>query len=196
MATRGRRHGKSIWTLWHPEFPCRSIGWATKVYRFPRVCFGGAREGWRTDLPLCPPVSSEAMKGSIMSFWSNFEGFFAAAEKAYTTISPEIGPTIKLAEEGASVVETVFPSTAPVITTVELAANSVAAVAPEAISKASTLIADGRAAFAALGPSLAAAAAALEGLFHATPAPGGTIILTPKTSAATVPAGSPSTPSA
>ena len=126
-----------------------------------------------------------------MSFWTNLEGFFTSAEKAYQTVSPEIGPAISLVEEGASVVSALVPSTAPIINTVELAANSVAAVAPTAITDAQSIIADGRAAVANLGPSLSAVLASLEGLFHATPAPGGTIVLTPKTSAATVPAPTP-----
>ena len=123
-----------------------------------------------------------------MSFWTNLEGFFASAEKAYQTVAPEIGPAINLAKEGASVVSALVPSAAPVINTVELAANSVAAVAPTAIADASAIIADGRAAVANLGPSLASVWSSLDGLFHATPGPGGAILLIPKTSAATVPA--------
>ena len=131
-----------------------------------------------------------------MSFWDNFEGFFTAAEKAYTTVSPEIGPAIALAKEGASVVSALVPSAAPAIATAELAANSIAAVAPTAFAEASTLVADGRAAVATLGPSLTAAVTALEGLFEATPGPGGAILLTPKTTAATVPAAAAPTPPA
>jgi hypothetical protein len=127
-----------------------------------------------------------------MSFWTNLEGFFASAEKAYQTVAPEIAPAGALLEEGASVVSALVPSTAPVINTVELAANSVAAVAPTAIADANALIADGRAAAANLGPAFSTVVASLEGLFHATPAPGGAILLIPKTTAATVPA-APST---
>lgn len=126
-----------------------------------------------------------------MSFWTNFDGFFALAEKAYQTVAPEIGPAINLAEEGASVVSALVPSAAPAINTVELAAKSVAAVAPTAIADAAGLIADGRAAAANLGPALSTVVASLEGLFHATPAPGGAILLTPKTTAATVPVAPP-----
>lgn len=125
-----------------------------------------------------------------MSFWTSFEGFFVSAENAYQTITPEIAPAVALLKGAASVVATLDPAAAPVIGAIEAGAASIAAVAPTAIADASTLIANGRQAVTDIGPALTTLLTSLEGLFTATPAPGGAVILTPKTSAATAPAAS------
>lgn len=127
-----------------------------------------------------------------MSFASFFETLFTTAEKALTEITPIVQPVVTAAEELAPIVKTIVPSAAPVIDVVTAAKNSIEAVAPTAVQDATAAINVARQAYTDLGPAVAALEASIGSLFHVTATPQA-IVLTPKTTAATVPAATPST---
>lgn len=120
-----------------------------------------------------------------MSF--SFSALFASAESALAAFAPVAKPIIAAAQAAAPVVEALVPSTIPAITAVEAGAASISAIAPTAMQDATVLIGAGRQAYADLGPSLAGLEKSLSGLFHMTSA-GQSVILTPKTTSATIPA--------
>jgi hypothetical protein len=119
-----------------------------------------------------------------MSF--SFSALFASAENALKALAPIAGPVISAAEAAAPVVEALVPSTAPVITAIEAGAASITAIAPTAINDANALITAGKQAYSDIGPQLAKLEEALAGLFHFSTV-GQSVVLTPKTTAATAP---------
>jgi len=113
-----------------------------------------------------------------MSF--SFSALFASAENALKALAPAI-PAV---EAIAGVTETLVPSTAPVINAVEAGAASISALAPTAVQDATAMINAGRQAYTDLGSPLMALEQSLASLFHFSTV-GQSVVLTPKTTAAT-----------
>ena len=121
-----------------------------------------------------------------MSF--SFASLLSAAESAFASFQSVAKPLEAVATTAAPVVEAVFPATTPAISAVEAGAASIAAVAPNALADASAAISVGKQIVADGAPLLTQLEGLFSGLFHLSTAPGGVVVLTPKTSAATVPA--------
>ena len=124
-----------------------------------------------------------------MSF--SFASLFASAKSAFTSFQSVAAPLESLASTAAPVIEELVPSSVPIISGIEAGAASIAAVAPNALSDATAAINVGEQIIADGHPLLTQLEAIFGNLFHASTAPGGVVILTPKTSAATVPAAPP-----
>lgn len=120
-----------------------------------------------------------------MSF--SFASLLASAESALASIMPVIQPLEKIATTLAPVVETLIPATAPIINAVEKGAASITAIAPTAVQDATTVIAVGKKIVSDGAPLLAELEAVFNSIFHVQQA-GQSIVLTPKTTAATAPA--------
>ena len=123
-----------------------------------------------------------------MSF--SFSALLTSAESAFKSFETVATPLIGLAETAAPIVETLVPSSAPIISAVEAGAASIAAVAPSALNDAQAAIAVGKQVIADGNPLLTQLEGLFSSLFHTTAAPGGAVLLTPVTSAATAPASS------
>ncbi len=121
-----------------------------------------------------------------MSF--SLASLFASAESALASFETVAAPLQSVASSLVPVVETLAPSTAPTINAVTAGSASIAAVAPAAVQDVTSAIAAGKQAYADIGPAITGLEAIYDKLFHVTAAPGGVVILTPKTTAATVPA--------
>lgn len=122
-----------------------------------------------------------------MSFGSFFNTLFAKAEAVIQSVEPVATPLIHLAEEAAPVVKAIVPQAAPVIDTITAAKNSITAVAPNAVNDATSAIALAKQTAADIGPTLLALEQAISNLFHVE-VTAQSVVLTPKTTAATVPA--------
>lgn len=118
----------------------------------------------------------------------SFASLFAAAESAFVSFQTVAKPLESIAQTAAPIVEALVPSTVPVISAVEAGAASIAAVAPNALSDATAAISVGKQIVADGSPILTELEGIFSSIFHATPAPGGAVLLTPKTTAATIPA--------
>ena len=119
-----------------------------------------------------------------MSFFSDL---LAGFKTAITTVESVAGPAITIAEGAAPIVEAAIPSTAPVITAVEGAVSSVTALAPSAISSASSAISAIESIIAAGSAEVKQLEALFGSLGKATTV-GQAVVVTPTTTAATVPA--------
>lgn len=127
-----------------------------------------------------------------MSF--SFSGMFAALKSAIETVAPVLVPLENIATTLAPVVATMIPATAPAISAIEAGAASIKAIAPTAVQDVTAAIAVGEQMVKDGGPLLVQLEAMFAKLFHMHVVPGGqTIVLTAKTTAATVPATPPVT---
>ena len=124
-----------------------------------------------------------------MSF--SFASLFATAEAAFSAFQSVAGPLESLASTAAPVVEALVPSSVPVISGIEAGAASIAAVAPNALTDAKLAISVGKQIVSDGGPLLSKLESICDSIFHVSTAPGGVVVLTPKTTAATVPAAPP-----
>ena len=121
-----------------------------------------------------------------MSF--SFASLFASAEAAFSSFQTVAAPLESLAAAAAPVVESLVPSSIPIINGIEAGAASIAAVAPNALTDATAAINVGKQIIADGAPLLTQLEGIFGSLFHTSTAPGGVVVLTPKTTAATVPA--------
>lgn len=123
-----------------------------------------------------------------MSF--SFSALFASAESAIQTIVTEATPILQLGETIAPAVAAAIPGAAPIIAATEAAAASITAIAPNAVQDVTAAIASGKNILAAGEAAVTSLESIFDNLFHITPTPGGSLILTPKTSAANAPSAS------
>lgn len=114
-----------------------------------------------------------------MSFFSDL----LADAKAALAVAQ---PIITIAEDAAPVIATAFPSAAPVINAAEAGAAMIEKAAPGVVAGATSLITQGEALMASAGPELLQLEAIFKGLFTRSPVPQA-VVLTPTTSAASVP---------
>ena len=120
-----------------------------------------------------------------MSF--SFSAFLASAESAFASFQTVAAPLEQLAQTAAPIVESLVPASVPAISAIEAGAASIAAIAPNAMNDAQSAIAVGKQIVADGHPLLTQLENLFGSLFHTSTAPGGVVVLTPKTSAATAP---------
>jgi len=121
-----------------------------------------------------------------------FFGKLATAAKAAIT---DIQPFVPIAQEIGGAVGALVPGAAPVIAGIEAGAASIAALAPAAVQNAQTAITAVESIAAAASPEFTTLESWFDKIFHITPVPGG-VVLTAKTSTATVPTTAALTPAA
>ena len=127
-----------------------------------------------------------------MSALSFLESLWSNAEKVATAAEPALIAGEPAAVTLAPVVEALAPSTAPVINAISGAAAAVTALAPSAINDVKTITAAARQTSSDIGPALAGIEAAAMSLYHIFVHPvSGAVIMTPKTTTATIPAPAP-----
>ena len=120
-----------------------------------------------------------------MSF--SFSAFLTSAESAFASFQIVAAPLEQLAQTAAPIVEALVPASVPAISAIEAGAASIAAIAPNAMNDAQSAIAVGKQIVADGHPLLTQLESLFGSLFHTSTAPGGVVVLTPKTSAATAP---------
>ena len=123
-----------------------------------------------------------------MSF--SLSALLVSAESAFASFQTIAAPLESLAQTAAPIVEELAPQSVPVISAIEAGAASIAAIAPSALNDAQAAIAVGKQIVADGHPLLTQLESLFGSLFHTSTAPGGVVVLTPKTSAATAPASS------
>ena len=119
-----------------------------------------------------------------MSF--SFSGLLAWGKTALSTVAADAAPILQAGEALAPVIS-LIPGAGPIIAQVEAGAASIATIAPTAVADATAVFTAGEKIVSDMTPELTQLEAAFESIFHVNALPGGTVVLTPKTSSATVP---------
>ncbi len=120
----------------------------------------------------------------MSDFWTNLVSGF---KNAVSVVEADAGPAIPVIETLAPVVAQAFPKTAPAIGAASTVVNQVSALAPSAIQNAKTAITSIEALIASGSEEVKQLGVLFGSLGHVTTV-GQSIVVTPKTTAATVPA--------
>ncbi len=115
----------------------------------------------------------------------SFASLFASAESALAAIMPVVRPLESVAATLAPAVEALVPASVGPIEAIKAGAAAISAIAPTAMTDTTTAIAAGQKIVADAHPVITELEAIFNSLFHVTPAPGGAVLLTPKTTAPT-----------
>lgn len=113
----------------------------------------------------------------------------ASAESALSTIAADAAP-IEQAVGSLLPVVGLIPGAAPVVSAVEAGGALITKIAPTAVADANAAFASVKQIVADGAPVLTQLESLWDQIFHVNVVPGGTVILTPKTSTATAPAAS------
>lgn len=127
-----------------------------------------------------------------MSF--SFSSILSWGRTALSTIAPVAQPIIQIGEEVAPIVEALVPGSVGAITAIEAGAAAITSVAPTAVADATAGFAAAQKIVTDIGPAITALETEWDNLFHVTPLPGGSVMLTPKTSTVSVPTTATLTP--
>lgn len=122
----------------------------------------------------------------------SWAALLATAESALSTVAADAAPIIQAGEALGPVVS-LIPGAAPIVTAVEAGAAAITAIAPTAVADAASAFASVKKIIDDGSPVLTQLETLFDQIFHLNTVPGGVVVLSSKTSAATAPAASLST---